>query len=80
MTPETVNIHDAKTNLSKIIDEVVSTGVEKIIAKAGRPMVKVIPYTETPQKRIGMLDGMYPSVPADIDAQFKDDIEAMFNV
>ena len=38
----TVNIHDAKTRLSRLVDEA-AKGEAFIIAKAGKPMVKVIP-------------------------------------
>ncbi|MBN8775042.1 MAG: type II toxin-antitoxin system prevent-host-death family antitoxin, partial [Thiobacillus sp.] len=38
----TVNIHDAKTQLSKLVDQA-AQGEAFIIAKAGKPMVKVIP-------------------------------------
>ncbi|SUE95898.1 prevent-host-death family protein [Ectopseudomonas mendocina] len=81
MKTETMNIHDAKTNLSKVIDQVVSGNCEYIIAKAGKPMVKVIPYTlPTKKSRMGMLVGVYPPVPDDIDTPFKKDIEEMFGL
>ncbi len=40
-----VNIHEAKTHLSRLI-ELVSRGGEVIIAKAGRPVAKLVPYRE----------------------------------
>jgi prevent-host-death family protein len=40
--PRTVNIHDAKTHFSKLIDEAAS-GREVIIAKAGKPVARLSP-------------------------------------
>lgn len=55
---QTVNIHDAKTNLSKLIEKAVR-GEAFIIAKAGKPLVKVIAIeqADTPKPRIGFLKG-----------------------
>jgi prevent-host-death family protein len=38
----TVNIYDAKTNLSKLVDR--AAAGEEIIAKAGKPKAKLVPY------------------------------------
>lgn len=75
----TVNIHEAKTRLSELIARAVK-GEPFVIAKAGKPMVKVEAIeAEAPKKpqRIGALEGMY-KVPDDIDTMFKQDIEEMF--
>jgi prevent-host-death family protein len=45
-----VNVHDAKTHLSRLIDQA-SAGEEIIIAKAGKPKARLVPYTETPRPR-----------------------------
>ena len=45
------NIHEAKTQLSKLI-EFALAGEEIIIAKAGKPLVKLIPYQENKQPRV----------------------------
>lgn len=51
------NIHDAKTNLSKLI-EITSTGEEVIIAKAGKPVAKLSFYKEKLKPRkLGLLKG-----------------------
>lgn len=47
---KTLNIHYAKTHLSRILEEVV-IGEEICIAKAGKPMVKLIPYMKSEVKR-----------------------------
>jgi prevent-host-death family protein len=49
---ETVNIYDAKTNLSKLVERAAS-GEEIIIAKAGKPMARLVPYLSPRKKRIG---------------------------
>jgi len=46
-----VNIHEAKTNLSKLLKKV-KEGQEIIIAKAGNPVARLVPYTDKPSKRI----------------------------
>lgn len=74
--PKTVNIHDAKTHLSQLILEA-SQGSPFIIAKAGKPMVKVVSINQEIKPRTGMLAGVF-SVPDDIDTPFQDEVEAMF--
>jgi prevent-host-death family protein len=51
-----VNIHEAKTNLSKLIASALE-GEEVLIAKAGTPLVKLVPLVPDPQKRLGALKG-----------------------
>ncbi len=45
------NIHKAKTNLSKLIEEAYN-GEDVIICKAGKPIAKIIPYQKQPSERI----------------------------
>ena len=76
----TVNIHDAKTQLSKLIAMAVN-GEPFIIAKAGKPMVKVeaIVPKESPRKsRLGGLVGKMAPIPDDFDTMFQDEIAEMF--
>ena len=48
---ETINIHAAKTNFSKLVEQVLA-GEEVVISRSGKPVVKVIPYEEnTPPKQ-----------------------------
>ena len=64
---EKVNIYDAKTNLSKIVQEVARTGEPVVIAKNGHALVKVIAYREEkPKRKLGFLKGK-GSVPANFD-------------
>lgn len=78
---QTVNIHEAKTQLSKLIDQAVK-GDAFIIAKAGKPLVKVTKL-DTPepnsQKRLGFMQGQI-SVPNDFDEMVKDEIAKLFGV
>ncbi|HUO87240.1 MAG TPA: type II toxin-antitoxin system prevent-host-death family antitoxin, partial [Thermoanaerobaculia bacterium] len=50
---KTVNIHEAKTHLSRLVDEAVS-GEEVVIARANRPLVRLVPVaTARPERRLG---------------------------
>jgi prevent-host-death family protein len=65
---KTVNIHEAKTQLSKLVEEA-SKGESFIIAKAGKPVVKVTPLsapTGSQVRRLGFMAGQI-SVPDDFD-------------
>ncbi len=76
---ETVNIHEAKTHLSRLMEKV-SKGESFIIAKAGKPIGKLVPLDEadTPKKRrIGFMKGEIV-VPDDFDTMMADEIEEMF--
>jgi prevent-host-death family protein len=76
---ETVNIHEAKTHLSRLIQKAVD-GEPFIIAKAGKPMVTVTAMpkeTPTGKRELGFLKGKY-AVPADFKAFARDEIEEMF--
>ncbi|AJE22456.1 type II toxin-antitoxin system Phd/YefM family antitoxin [Azotobacter chroococcum] len=75
----TVNIHEAKTNLSRLIEQAVQ-GEPFIIAKAGKPLVKVsrldAPDT-TRMKRLGFMAGQI-AVPDDFDRMGSEEIEQLF--
>lgn len=73
----TVNIHDAKTHLSRLVDQA-AKGEPFIIAKAGKPLVKVIPLDQpVSAKRLGFMSGQF-SVPDDFDTLGQAEIEEMF--
>ena len=78
---QTVNIHEAKTQLSKLIEQAVK-GESFIIAKAGKPMVKVIKI-DAPEassmKRLGFMAGQI-STPKDFDEMGKDEIAKLFGL
>jgi prevent-host-death family protein len=75
----TVNIHEAKTHLSRLLDRA-ARGEPFIIAKAGKPLVKVVPL-ETPQaaevRRLGFMAGQI-TVPEDFDRMGEVEIEQLF--
>lgn len=76
---KTVNIHEAKTQLSKLVDEA-SKGESFIIAKAGKPIVRVTALsapTGSQVRRLGFMAGQI-SVPDDFDQMGKDEIEGIF--
>ena len=49
--PEAVNVHEAKTHFSRLLERV-NRGEEIIIAKAGKPVALLVPYGEKPAKRL----------------------------
>ena len=76
---QTINIHEAKTHLSRLIEKAVK-GESFIIAKAGKPLVKVSrldPASGTQAKRLGFMKGQI-SVPDDFDRMGSEEIERLF--
>ncbi len=74
----TVNIHEAKTQLSKLVDQA-ARGESFVIAKAGKPLVKVVALAApTKPKRLGFLAGEI-AVPDDFDEMGEREIAALFN-
>jgi prevent-host-death family protein len=73
----TVNIHEAKTHLSRLVDAA-AKGESFIIAKAGKPLVKVGPVDApaTP-KRFDFMRGQF-TVPDDFDTMDQEEIEKLF--
>lgn len=77
MATPTVNIHEAKTHLSRLVEQA-ARGREFVIAKAGKPMVRVVPIEAPPATRtLGFLAGK-GVVSADLKRDFESDIKAMF--
>jgi len=76
----TVNIHEAKTHLSRLVERA-ANGETVIIAKAGKPMAKIVPLEPTKidtSRRLGFLKGEF-KVPDDFDTMMADEIAEMFN-
>ncbi len=74
-TVQTVNIHSAKTHLSRLVDEVAS-GKEIVIAKAGKPMARLVPLqaeAKPAKRQLGRLAGR-AVVPSDFDAPLPDEV------
>lgn len=79
MTLHTVDIHEAKTNLSRLVDQA-AKGESFVITKAGKPLVKVMPLNapEAGQvKRLGFMAGQLV-VPDDFDSLGRGQIEQLF--
>lgn len=76
---QTINIHEAKTHLSRLVEQA-AKGEPFIIAKAGKPLVKVMPLSapEAEQvKRLGFMAGQI-AVPDDFDRMGGAEIERLF--
>ncbi|HEY1930857.1 MAG TPA: type II toxin-antitoxin system prevent-host-death family antitoxin [Acetobacteraceae bacterium] len=75
----TINIHEAKTHLSRLVEQV-AAGEPFIIAKAGKPVAKVVPL-DAPAgagvRRLGFMEGQ-GTVPDDFDAIAREEIEQLF--
>jgi prevent-host-death family protein len=77
---QTINIHEAKTHLSRLVEEA-SQGKSFIIAKAGKPLVKVSPLSEEEQKgeqNLGFMKGEL-LVPDDFDSMGESEIISLFD-
>ena len=69
-----VNMHDAKTHLSRLVQEVVSAGEPIVVARACVPVMRLVPLDQ--QRRTGFLAGM--AVPDDFDQIDGDRFAARF--
>lgn len=77
-----VNIHEAITRFSELVDAVVH-GNGIIIAMAGKPVAKLVPIRKKPKRRIGVLKGkikiskdFYEPLPEDMIASFEEGISS----
>jgi prevent-host-death family protein len=71
-----VNIHEAKTHFSKLVERA-AAGEEIVIARAGTPVVKLVPYAESrAPRRLGAWKGRVRIAP-DFD-EYDDEIQRMF--
>jgi prevent-host-death family protein len=72
-----VNIHQAKTELSKLVERAES-GEEIIIARAGKPAAKLVPLTRARGRRkLGLLDGKF-QIPDNFNAPLPDSVTRAF--
>ena len=75
----TVNMHEAKTHLSRLVEQA-AKGEPFIIARAGKPLVKVVAIEEDQKpapKQLGFLQGQF-IIPDDVKAFAREEIEEMF--
>ncbi|OOF85316.1 prevent-host-death protein [Rodentibacter ratti] len=74
-----VNIHEAKTNLSSIVENVRKFGKPMIIAKAGKPQVKIVPLDSNETgSRFGFMKATNMVIPDDFAHLYQDEIIDMF--
>ncbi len=72
-----VNIHEAKTELSKLIERV-EAGEEIVIARAGKPAARLVPLRKLRRRRrLGLLDGKF-QIPGDFNAPLPDSVIRAF--
>ena len=68
-----VNIHEAKTHLSRLLNRVIS-GEEVIISKSGKPLAKLVPFEKPRQKRIPGRDRALGKIARDFNAPLPDEL------
>jgi prevent-host-death family protein len=69
---KTLNLYEAKTRLSALVDEA-AAGAEIVIAKAGKPMAKLVPFRSAARRRPGLGKGTVWMAP-DFDAPLPEDV------
>jgi prevent-host-death family protein len=72
----TVNVHEAKTTLSRLLAEA-EAGTDVVIARAGRPVARLSAYRPEGPRQLGGLAGR-GCIPDDFDAIGREEIEALF--
>ena len=73
---ETVNLYEAKTKLSRLVERA-AAGEEIVIAKAGRPVARLVPLAQSGPRRLDLLAGQVRVGP-DFDAPLPTSIAAAF--
>jgi prevent-host-death family protein len=76
---KTVNLHAAKTQLSRLVDDAVG-GQDIIIAKAGKPMVRLVPVSAAKRRTGFGADKGKIRISGDFDAPLPDDVLKAFGV
>ena len=72
-----VNIHAAKTHLSRYLEEV-ERGEEVVIARAGKPVARLVPLkARSPGRRLGLLEGRI-RIADDFDAPLPEEVLKTF--
>lgn len=72
-----LNLYQAKTQLSALVEEA-AAGAEIIIAKAGKPLAKLVPFRETARRKPGRAKGLV-WIGDDFDAPLPADLQAAFD-
>lgn len=71
-----VNVHEAKTHLSRLLQRV-EAGEEIVIARAGKPVARLVPLSPAPRRQFGMDAGKF-KVPDDFDDPLPDEVLESF--
>ncbi len=72
-----VNVHEAKTNLSRLLLRV-AAGEDVVISKSGRPVARIVAFSESHKPRpLGLDEGLF-DVPEDFNAPLPEDLLAAF--
>lgn len=74
---QTVNVHEAKTHLSRYLEQV-ERGEVLIIARAGHPLARLVPYASTLPPRVLGLGQGEATIPEDFDRMAADEIADLF--
>jgi prevent-host-death family protein len=69
-------MHEAKTGLSRLVERA-EAGEEIIIARAGKPAARLVPFTARRRRRLGLLDGRC-RIPDDFNAPLPDSVRRAF--
>ena len=72
-----LNVHEAKTHLSRLLARV-AAGEEVVIAKAGKPIAKLVPYNKPPKRRALGRDEGRVWIADDFDAPLPEDVQKLF--
>jgi prevent-host-death family protein len=67
-----VSVHEAKTHLSRLLRRV-AAGEEVVIARAGKPVAKLVPLTRSAGRQFGVDEGRF-EVPEDFDAPLPEEL------
>ncbi len=73
---QTVNMHDAKTQFSRYVEQA-ATGNEIIIARAGKPVARLVPLAAKPTRQLGLGKGKF-AMPEHFDTMHQAEIQQMF--
>lgn len=71
-----VNVHEAKTHLSRLLQRV-AAGEEIVISRAGKPIARLVPIRSTARRVLGVDRGLF-EVPEDFDAELPPELLADF--
>lgn len=76
-TVKTVNVHEAKTNLSRLLAEV-EKGHEVVVARNGKPIAKIVPFPDAKKPRVFGKGRGRTWMSEDFDAPLPDDLLELF--